>query len=136
MRSGGGWLLLQGERSRTQCGRQTPVCECLPLSAALAPEAQEQLAFADIILVNKVDLVDACGLATVERRIETSTHKSCLVVRRRACHDRVKGGTKEPILQKAMAIRRLKADTRRVLFAGGEARKVERKRENDFTNSA
>jgi G3E family GTPase len=34
-----------------------------------APEAQEQLAFADIVLVNKVDLVDAGGLATVERRI-------------------------------------------------------------------
>src|SRR6201995_5937004 len=34
-----------------------------------APEAQEQLAFADIVLVNKVDLVDASGLATFERRI-------------------------------------------------------------------
>ena len=34
-----------------------------------APEAQEQLAFADVVLVNKVDLVDASGLATVERRI-------------------------------------------------------------------
>src|SRR4029077_9753852 len=34
-----------------------------------APEAQEQLAFADVVLVNKVDLVDENGLATVERRI-------------------------------------------------------------------
>jgi G3E family GTPase len=34
-----------------------------------APEAREQLAFADVVLVNKVDLVDAVGLATVERRI-------------------------------------------------------------------
>jgi G3E family GTPase len=34
-----------------------------------APEAQEQLAFADVVLVNKVDLVDASGLASVERRI-------------------------------------------------------------------
>src|ERR671937_2695735 len=34
-----------------------------------APEAQEQLAFADVVLVNKVDLIDADGLATVERRI-------------------------------------------------------------------
>jgi G3E family GTPase len=34
-----------------------------------APEAQEQLAFADVILVNKVDLVDESGLATVEHRI-------------------------------------------------------------------
>jgi G3E family GTPase len=33
------------------------------------PEAQEQLAFADVVLVNKVDLVDENGLATVERRI-------------------------------------------------------------------
>ena len=34
-----------------------------------APEAQEQLAFADVVLLNKVDLVDARSLATVERRI-------------------------------------------------------------------
>jgi G3E family GTPase len=34
-----------------------------------APEAQEQLAFADVVLVNKVDLVDVGKLATVERRI-------------------------------------------------------------------
>jgi G3E family GTPase len=36
-----------------------------------APEAQEQLAFADIVLVNKIDLVDAATLAAVERRIRT-----------------------------------------------------------------
>ncbi|QQO22670.1 GTP-binding protein [Bradyrhizobium diazoefficiens] len=34
-----------------------------------APEAQEQLAFADVVLVNKVDLVEPDALATVERRI-------------------------------------------------------------------
>ncbi|MCA6112909.1 CobW family GTP-binding protein [Bradyrhizobium cenepequi] len=34
-----------------------------------APEAQEQLAFADVVLVNKVDLVDPDALASVERRI-------------------------------------------------------------------
>ncbi len=34
-----------------------------------APEVQEQLAFADIVLVNKVDLVDAGSLAIAERRI-------------------------------------------------------------------
>src|SRR6516162_4781990 len=31
-----------------------------------APEAQEQLAFADVVLTNKVDLVDAGSLAAVE----------------------------------------------------------------------
>jgi G3E family GTPase len=35
------------------------------------PEAQEQLAFADVVLLNKVDLVDASGLAAVERRIRS-----------------------------------------------------------------
>ncbi len=34
-----------------------------------APEAQEQIAFADIVLLNKIDLVDAAGLAAVEARI-------------------------------------------------------------------
>jgi G3E family GTPase len=34
-----------------------------------APEAQEQLAFADVVLINKVDLVDVGILAAVERRI-------------------------------------------------------------------
>ncbi|QOZ24047.1 GTP-binding protein [Bradyrhizobium sp. CCBAU 51753] len=33
------------------------------------PEAQEQLAFADVVLLNKVDLVDKEGLVTIERRI-------------------------------------------------------------------
>jgi G3E family GTPase len=36
-----------------------------------APEAQEQLAFADVIVINKVDLVGAAGVATVERRIRS-----------------------------------------------------------------
>jgi G3E family GTPase len=34
-----------------------------------APEAQEQLGFADVILLNKTDLVSADDLATLERRI-------------------------------------------------------------------
>jgi G3E family GTPase len=34
-----------------------------------APEAQEQLAFADVVLINKVDLVGPDALPTVERRI-------------------------------------------------------------------
>ena len=34
-----------------------------------APEAQEQLAFADVVLVNKIDLVGENSLATVERSI-------------------------------------------------------------------
>jgi G3E family GTPase len=41
----------------------------LPEQISRAPEAQEQLAFADVVLVNKVDLVDTDSLATVERRI-------------------------------------------------------------------
>ena len=41
----------------------------LPEQIDRTPEAQEQLAFADVVLVNKVDLVDENGLATVERRI-------------------------------------------------------------------
>ena len=36
-----------------------------------APEAREQLAFADVVLVNKTDLVDAGGLATSERCIRS-----------------------------------------------------------------
>ena len=36
-----------------------------------APEAQEQLAFADVVLINKVDLVEASSLAAVERRIRS-----------------------------------------------------------------
>ncbi len=36
-----------------------------------APEAQEQLAFADVVLINKVDVVDESSLATVERRIRS-----------------------------------------------------------------
>jgi len=36
-----------------------------------APEAQEQLAFADVVLANKADLVDAGSLAAVERRIRS-----------------------------------------------------------------
>jgi G3E family GTPase len=38
------------------------------------PEAQEQLAFAEVVFVNKVDLVDAGSLATVERVSGASTH--------------------------------------------------------------
>jgi G3E family GTPase len=34
-----------------------------------APEAKNQIAFADVILLNKADLVDEAGLAEVERRI-------------------------------------------------------------------
>lgn len=38
---------------------------------AQSPEAQEQVAFSDIILVNKTDLVDAATLDTVIRRLRT-----------------------------------------------------------------
>jgi G3E family GTPase len=36
-----------------------------------SPEALEQLAFADVVLLNKIDLVDENGLATVQRRIRS-----------------------------------------------------------------
>jgi G3E family GTPase len=50
-----------------------------------AAEAQEQLAFADIVLVNKVDLVDAGGLATVERRIR-NINPYAKIYRTERCH--------------------------------------------------
>jgi G3E family GTPase len=34
-----------------------------------APEVQEQVAFADVVLVNKIDLVSSADLASIEKRI-------------------------------------------------------------------
>ena len=41
----------------------------LPARLADSPEAQNQIAFADVIVLNKTDLVDAAGLQAVEARI-------------------------------------------------------------------
>ena len=40
-----------------------------PLRLADSQEAEDQVAFADVVLINKVDLVDADALASVERRV-------------------------------------------------------------------
>ncbi len=52
-----------------------------------APEAQEQLAFADVVLVNKVDLVEASSLAAVERRIRSINPYAVIHRTERCCID-------------------------------------------------
>jgi G3E family GTPase len=58
-------------RSKTKLDAIVTVADAKHLKEQIerAPEAQEQLAFADVVLINKVDLVDDQSLATVERRI-------------------------------------------------------------------
>ena len=58
-------------RARTKLDAVVTVVDAVNLAARLAdaPEAKEQVAFADVILVNKIDLVTADQLAEVERRI-------------------------------------------------------------------
>jgi G3E family GTPase len=60
-------------RSRTKLDAIITVADAKHLLEQIeqTPEAQEQLAFADVVLVNKVDLVDAGGLAIVERRVRS-----------------------------------------------------------------
>ena len=52
-----------------------------------APEAQEQLAFADAVLVNKIDLVAAGTLAAVERRIRSINPYAKIHRTERCCID-------------------------------------------------
>lgn len=58
-------------RAKTRLDSIITVVDALHLAGALetAHEAQEQLAFADTILLNKTDLVDAAALTSVEERI-------------------------------------------------------------------
>jgi len=58
-------------RARTRLDAVVTVADALNLPARLADsaEAQNQIAFADVIVLNKTDLVDAAGLDAVEARI-------------------------------------------------------------------
>ena len=49
-----------------------------------APEAEDQIAFADVILLNKADLVDPAELAAVERRIR-AINPSAIIHRTERC---------------------------------------------------
>jgi G3E family GTPase len=58
-------------RAKSRLDAVVTVADAMNLLPRLddAPEAEEQIAFADVILLNKADLVDADKLAAVERRI-------------------------------------------------------------------
>jgi G3E family GTPase len=58
-------------RAKTRLDSVTTVVDALHIEARLADsrEAREQVAFADQIVLNKVDLVDEAALAAVERRL-------------------------------------------------------------------
>ena len=58
-------------RARTRLDAVVTVVDALNLPARLAdsPEARTQIAFADVIVLNKTDLVDEAGLQALEERI-------------------------------------------------------------------
>ena len=60
-----------GVRQRARLDSVVCVADARHLGARLhdSPEAEEQLALADTVLLNKIDLVDAAGLAAVEAAI-------------------------------------------------------------------
>ena len=57
---------------RTRLDAIVTVADAFHLTAQLGEhhEAEEQIAFADVVLLNKTDLVDASGLDNIERRIQ------------------------------------------------------------------
>jgi G3E family GTPase len=73
-------------RTRTRLDAIVTVADARHLPAQLADshEAAEQLAFADVVLLNKVDLVTADDLAAVERRIR-AINSSAIVHRTSNC---------------------------------------------------
>ena len=58
--------------SRTRLDAIVTVADAFHLTAQLGEhhEAEEQIAFADVVLLNKTDLVDASGLGSIEKRIQ------------------------------------------------------------------
>jgi G3E family GTPase len=63
----------EGVRARTRLDAIVTVVDAKNLLARLddSSEAEAQIAFADVIILNKTDLVDAAGLQAVEDRIRT-----------------------------------------------------------------
>ena len=57
---------------RTRLDAIVTVADAFHLTAQLGEhhEAEEQIAFADVVLLNKTDLVDASGLESIEKRIQ------------------------------------------------------------------
>ena len=57
---------------RTRLDAIVTVADAFPLTGQLGEhhEAEEQIAFADVVLLNKTDLVDASGLKSIEKRIQ------------------------------------------------------------------
>ncbi len=57
---------------RTRLDAIVTVADAFHLTAQLGEhhEAEEQIAFADVVLLNKTDLVDASGLKSIEKRIQ------------------------------------------------------------------
>ena len=58
--------------SRTRLDAIVTVADAFHLTTQLGEhhEAEEQIAFADVVLLNKTDLVDASGLGSIEKRIQ------------------------------------------------------------------
>jgi G3E family GTPase len=73
-------------RAKTKLDAVVTVADAKHLAARLAdsPEAAEQIAFADVILLNKTDLVPAADVAQIERRIR-ALNPHAIVYRTERC---------------------------------------------------